>query len=697
MQKIRTYFFPLITLVIVFLFYAHTLDYPWKHFDEQIIYNETILPIPYSFQQLVEYLRHFGVNNFFEASNPFYSSVSNLRCDPINNLITLFVYLIFKKSCFLYHLLSLLLHILNTALLFLIINKISITFINNQNQFQSLRLLLTSILTLMWSLHPANIESILFACNWSAILTYSLCTILISYFVNLGPENNKINPIVKFTTIFTFSLIPLFNSEYSITLAPIIFFYLLTSNIYKTKNINRSLYSTFVETLPLFISLGLFIIFFLSSPTKLNLHLTNPLYLHETIQRIFWLSPQIFLHFIKLIFFPLNLSIDQTVMVSFSRTLFSPYSIFCSTLFLTTIITLLLSFILCKKKIFYLIFSTLFYFSITIFPFLHILSPSYCIASERYLYFPMFMLIFGISHFVFYLISRITHKQITILIIVLIFLLIPLSIKSYTRTLDWKDSVSLFTSALNTAPNNLFKAIRYEFLGSIFLDYYKDEESQQTGKNYINKSINLLEEYIKEQKAIDKQFEGSIPEVMKSYGLDPKTLQAKASYLLAFTKIGLLKDSDLAFKILDKYLSNLQITDTQILDLYLGLLFARKNYDKVETILKYTLAKKLSPTLLVIYSELYKAKYNNYKSAEESLKKSFKYFPYDLQTLSSLKRFYLETNKAREFAYYSYLLGIRRHSLESLYDAHDIYTKLNDREMIEKSLENIELIKNNST
>ncbi|MBI2995378.1 MAG: hypothetical protein HYY52_01545 [Candidatus Melainabacteria bacterium] len=303
---------------------------------------------------------------------------------------------------------------------------------------------------------------------------------------------------------------------------------------------------------------------------------------------------------------------------------------------------------------------------------------------------------FGISHFVFYLISRITHKQIIILTIASIFLLIPLSIKSYTRTLDWENSVSLFTSALNTAPNNLFKAIRYEFLGSILLDYYKDEESQQTGKNYINKSINLLEEYIKEQKAIDKQFGNSIPEVIKSYGLDPKTLQAKAAYLLAFTKIGLLKDSDLAFKIIDKYLSNLQITDTQILDLYLGLLFARKSYDKVETILKHALEKKLSPTLLVIYSELYKAKYNDYKSAEESLKKSFKYFPYDLQTLSGLKRFYLETNKAREFAYYSYLLGIRMHSLESLYNAYNIYTKLNDKEMIEKSLKNIELIENNS-
>ena len=178
------YLFCLITALIVFVFYLHTVNYPWKYFDEQIIYNETILPIPLSFSQIFEYISYFGLNNYFEASNPFYSSISNLRCDPINNLITLFVYFFFQKNAWAYHLLSLSLHVLNTGLLFLTLRKVSLGHKSETFHETSLQKLFTiSILTLLWALHPVNVESILFTSNWSAILTYSLCIFLLYYSV----------------------------------------------------------------------------------------------------------------------------------------------------------------------------------------------------------------------------------------------------------------------------------------------------------------------------------------------------------------------------------------------------------------------------------------------------------------------------------------------------------------------------------
>ena len=127
------YILCLLTGLIVFLFFSHTLNYPWKYFDEQIIYNETIWPVPQSLSELLNYLKYFGINSHFEASNPFYSSVSNIRNDPFSTLITLIVFSLFQKNPFFYHLLSILLHVLNSCLLFLTLNKIA-------NQYFSLPL-----------------------------------------------------------------------------------------------------------------------------------------------------------------------------------------------------------------------------------------------------------------------------------------------------------------------------------------------------------------------------------------------------------------------------------------------------------------------------------------------------------------------------------------------------------------------------
>ena len=91
-----------INCLIVFIFYAHTLNYEWKIYDENIIFQELVLPIPASFFEIFEYIKFFGLNHHFEASNPIYSSISNLRSDPFNFLINLFVLWMFQKNSFYY-------------------------------------------------------------------------------------------------------------------------------------------------------------------------------------------------------------------------------------------------------------------------------------------------------------------------------------------------------------------------------------------------------------------------------------------------------------------------------------------------------------------------------------------------------------------------------------------------------------------
>ena len=177
-----------VNCLIVFLFYAHTLNYKWKIYDENIIFQELILPIPRSFSEIFEYITLFGLNHHFEAGNPIYSNITNLRSDPFNFLISLFVLCLFQKNSFFYHLLSLVLHMINTSILFIILHSV---FKNSSK----LSLFLISTLTLFWALHPLNIEAVLLATNWTALLTYALCflTFFICRRFNHSKEKSKIS------------------------------------------------------------------------------------------------------------------------------------------------------------------------------------------------------------------------------------------------------------------------------------------------------------------------------------------------------------------------------------------------------------------------------------------------------------------------------------------------------------------------
>src|SRR3989338_5420994 len=114
----------IINCFIVFVFYSHTLNYEWKIYDENVIFQELVFPIPKSFSEIFEYITLFGLNHHFEAGNPIYSNITNLRSDPLNSLINLFVFCLFQKNSFFYHLLSLVLHTINTSVLFILLHSI---------------------------------------------------------------------------------------------------------------------------------------------------------------------------------------------------------------------------------------------------------------------------------------------------------------------------------------------------------------------------------------------------------------------------------------------------------------------------------------------------------------------------------------------------------------------------------------------
>jgi len=542
-------------------------------------------------------------------------------------------------------------------------------------------------LSLIWALHPVNVESVLFTANWAAILNYTFCIFVLYYFISFNLRNNS---IINSLVIFTLFLIPVFMTEYSCTI-PLILFLYTYAYLQRTNNeqsIIKSISLSIKKCIPLFIPLIFFIIHFFSSLASENLISASNNSTIIGLERIFWLSPQIFFHLIKLILFPVNLSIDQTAMVELSKSLFEPYSTFCTLFMYSILLISILSLVFIKKSGSYFLFILFFPFMVSISPFLHIASPTYCLASERYLYLPTLIFILGFSHLIFFLLSKKTSKKTSYSVIFFLSVVLVLfSLKTLSRTFDWKDSESLFASSLKSTKSALFKGLRTAMLGSLY-----SNTDMNKGTLYIKNAVAILEKSIEQLEETKKHNEGKTPGVIKAYGLDEKTIQAKTAYLLVSTRLGLDLDLKDAYEILKPYMQDKLIIDTQILDLYIGILFANNKLDEAEDLLNSAIKKKTNPTILIILSEIYKQKYNDLTRAKELLKKSFKLFPYDPQTLDSLRKFYLYANKPAEFATFSYLHGIRMHSKESLENAYNVFIRLNNAEMANKALENINLI-----
>lgn len=674
MRKLdKTHFFCFLSCLIVFIFFAHTFNYSWKHFDENIIYEESILPIPTSFQEIFEMVSTFGINHHFEASNPFYSNISNLRNVPV--LQHLFIFWLFKKSCFAYHAFSLIFHLISTCLLFLILNIISFrSFTAPQKSENIFRLILISLLTLLWALHPANIESILFAMNYFALVSYSICFLL--FFLHL--KELEINPIIIFFLyFFTFTL-----NEYSITFPVVLFFYLFGTLMFHNTNLSYTnvLKSLITKISPYLFAILIFTVNYLFLP-KIKIIQDDNLII--TLERIFWFSSQIFFHALKLIFYPANLSIDQSALVKISNGLFDPYSIFCSFFMFCLIFLSLISFFKLKKRNHYNFFILFVPFFLALLPFIHIITPIYNLFSERYLYFALFFLVIGISNILF------SHRLITLkapFIIFLFLIVTTLGTRSYLRTLDWKDSISLLDSAVKVAPNNLYKGLR-ELMRGFAIKTFQDNYSENKVKNYKIKAIKTLNRAMVDFKNKETRYQDKVPQVVNYYGLDPKTLRAKTAYLIAFSEADLTKDLLKAGKIFEPYVSDLKILDTQILNFYYKVLYFSGNFNLAEKILLDTLNKnKLSTTLLIALSDLYEYKYKDLNQTKKYLDISFKYFPYDPGTLFGLKRFYSITGDINQFAYFSYLYGLRTHDVLSFQEAAQAYTLLNKKDYAKRIL-----------
>ena len=663
-------------LLAVSIFYFPTIFYAVKAFDEITPFKETHLPTCFSLSEIFELISLLGLHHYFEASNTLYSSIVSIRSNPLGDFFVLLVQFFCRKNPINYHLYSLILHLTSTAFVFLILNKISLDFSSKINNL--IRLITISLLAFLWATHPVNIESVLLLTNYNAIFSYCLCIVIIFIYLNVKSES-----IPGSVVLFLIFSIAVFTAEYLFMLPIVLLSYIFAT----TKNFKYSL----KQTLPLFLVSILFVLSFLFSTSRINLETQSSFLL--TIERIFWLSPQILFHLIKLLIFPIKLSIDQTFLVKIGDSIFSLYSTFCIFIIFFALVYSLKSLFDSKKKCpFFFIFFIPFFISLI--PFSHILATIYNLASERYLYLPSFIFIFGLSHLIFYTLNK-YEDQNKIIYSLILFLTIITSIystRAFIRTLDWKDSFTLYNSAIHATNNPLYKAFRLKGLVSnekLFSQY----PEREVDLKFQNLAIHNLNKSIKYYKKRIRTIQSSIPKVVKNYGLDPKTLLAKSGYILAQCDFNLNSDPKSALNIIQPYTKDLSILDGPALAFYASLLYYNNMPNQALYVLKrgYKL-RPYSTRIILSLCDLIYIKYGDLKTIEDYCLKAFKYFPYDSYTIYALANTYRLMNNHKRYAYFSYLYGLRNHSIEALKTAYNEYLFLNDKNNAQKVMNKISFI-----
>lgn len=687
-ENFKPIIFLITTLVIIFAFFFHTIFYPPKAYDELIIFKESYLPSCNSFTDMFELISLLGLKQHFEAGNSLYSNIISFRCNPFGNFIQLCMQVFFKKNPINFHLFSLCLHLVNSTVLFLIITKASRLFLDSSHLKKNKVWMAISLLTIFWALHPVNVESVLLLSNAITLFSYTFSFLTIFIFLNY----EKASIVIKSITVFICYLCGLFIAEFHFLMPVILILYCSIVNLYLKKD-NKSFIESFKKTIfkaiPLIAAMVIFIISFSLSRTGTNLNTQNDFKL--IFERVFWLSPQIYFHFIKLFFFPIKLSLDQSLLVDLGRKFWDPYFIFCI-IFLVYLKFLCAKSLFNAKKRFPFFFITVMLFLFSLLPFSQVLAPVYNLASERYLYFPSFVFVFGLSHCVFKILSM--EKKCWIVISVLFIVITTFSIRSYIRTFDWKDNYSMCLSSIESAENPILKAQRYTQLYPQNSILAENPEST-TPIKYKYKAIDELEHAINIYKTESIKYEEATPIILKKYGLDPDTFLAKSGCQLAESQFDLSGKQNYKTTLasISPYTKDLSKLDSGTISFYSSLLYFNNRINEAENVLKEGLVLYPHSTRLIFpLCDIIQIKSGDIREIENLTLKTFKYYPYDIFTLFAVTKLYELKGDLKNYAHYSYIFGLRLKSIEHLKSAYNAYIRLNDATSANKVKEKLNAI-----
>jgi len=351
-----------------------------------------------------------------KPSGPFYR--------PLVSFFYLLNYSVFGLRPFGFHLFQIFIHLLNSVLMFFIVERIF--FLGRIKNPQEIAFLAAII----FAIHPANVESVAFVGSIGEILYtfFGLGSILTLIF-GLNWQDKTIKNRFLILSFFL-ALLSLFSKESGIIILPLSFLYLLI-------NFRPKLIQYLKWLFGLAVTFGIYFVFRfdIAKIAVARSHLA-PISEADFFERLMTIPAEI-LYYFKVIFFPLYLSISQHFVIS-SIKYFSLFG------FLFFLILSAIGLLLWKKKSGALIFLLLWFF-VSLAPVLNIV-PVTATVAERWLYFP----IIGAFSFIGFLIVQLREKikspkMLPVFYIILSLLIIALGVRTIIRNGNWKDDFTLYS------------------------------------------------------------------------------------------------------------------------------------------------------------------------------------------------------------------------------------------------------------
>jgi tetratricopeptide (TPR) repeat protein len=351
--------------------------------------------------------------------------------EPFTELSFAIEYHFFKLNPFIYHFNNLMLHLINCALVYILI------FLLSKKKFISF------LSALFWGIHPMRVESVAWVSERKDVLfTMFFLISLITYIIYL--DKKKLYLYIISTASFFLCLLP---KAQGIMLP----FVLILLDYFLGRKINLK---AFINKIPYFlISILFLLILFMGSKetgqiTRLPFSAMLQNFLYANFGLVFYL-----LKFIL----PFNLSANYPLPDKF-------WGMHMKILyFISPLITFILAFLIflsgkTTKKI---IFAGLFYF-INLLIVLQLTRTSLAVVGDRYTYIPYIALSYLTVDSLVILFSKLKNKfhQISLTAVTLIIFLL-FSILTWNQTKVWKNNFTLWHDAVKKNPDNTITAANY--------------------------------------------------------------------------------------------------------------------------------------------------------------------------------------------------------------------------------------------
>lgn len=434
-------------IVLSVIVYSNTFNVPF-HYDDRPVIVEN--PNIKDFNNISDILFH----------NPF---------RPILSLSFALNYYFNKLNPFGYHVVNLIFHILNGLLIYILI---LLTLSNSSTGFETSSTIpfqISFFVSLIFSLHPIQTESVTYISSRSEVMCTSFYLLSIIFFLKFL-KSAKIKILFYLGSLISF-LISLGIKEIAITLPVtlMLFEYLfLSKKSQATKTLPDFLRKKWYHFFFLLIIPVIFIIRYLILGA-----FGHPKF-HRSLFPHFLTQSHVIINYIKLLFLPVNLTIDRVFPLF--QTLFEASTILA---IVTVFFIIIFSFKNIKKSPL-LSFSILWFF-VTLSP--TSLIPLEDSMSERWLYLPSI----GFCLFLVFIFQILQGKFMPRIFSICIFSIIILlfATNTYYRNIAWQSEYSLWEDALRKTHN---KARPYLALGYLKFKEGKYEEAI----DYYRKSIELF-------------------------------------------------------------------------------------------------------------------------------------------------------------------------------------------------------------